>query len=169
MNEIKENKYCSGCKEEKPLDCFGNDNSTKDGLKNWCKPCRNEAQAKYRKTPAGKATQARGQAKYRQSPKGKAAKAKFRTKIPPAVYQILNKKTGEVYIGESKIPATREILHWSRLRNGCHENRNLQQAYNKYGPDTFTFQIIEHPEPNQLRKRERYWIKHFGDICYNVR
>ena len=156
MSEINNKKTCSRCKEEKLLDCFSKKTSNPDGLQLWCRPCQSEYYAKYRKTPKGKASKARAQ-------------TKFKTKIPPAIYQIVNKKTGEVYIGQSKIPNKREVEHWTKLKAGNHRNPNLQQAYNRYSRDAFEFQIVEHCEPDQLKKRERYWIKHFGDHCYNVR
>ena len=32
-------KKCNMCKDEKPLTEFGRQAASKDGLKNWCKPC----------------------------------------------------------------------------------------------------------------------------------
>jgi len=33
-------KRCNRCKTEKPLDCFGKDRTSRDGLFLWCKSCR---------------------------------------------------------------------------------------------------------------------------------
>jgi hypothetical protein len=156
----------------KPVDCYFKDKSTKDGLNNCCKPCKKEYQKQYFKTEAGKAALAKARTKYRQTEAGKALEAKrqtkYRTKIPPGVYQVLNKVTGEVYVGQSKIPNNRRSRHWELLRGGKHENPNLQEAYDKYGKDAFVFKILEHCEPDKLLEREEHWINKFLDNCYNV-
>lgn len=36
---MNETKICRYCGEEKPLDQFGSDKSTKDGLNHWCREC----------------------------------------------------------------------------------------------------------------------------------
>ena len=36
-------KRCSKCGEEKPLDDFGGNRTTKDGKQRWCKACMNKA------------------------------------------------------------------------------------------------------------------------------
>ena len=154
-------KRCSRCEETKPLACF-------DKNQNWCRPCKKQYSAEYEKTPKRKAARA----KYRQTEAGKASETKrqtkYHTKIPPGVYQILNKQTGCRYIGESAIPNNRRKDHWSHLRGGYHKNPNLQEDFNKFGEDAFEFEIIEHCEPSQLKQRETYWIKKHKDCCYNV-
>lgn len=40
-------KYCSRCKQEKPIEDFGKQSSAVDGLRCWCKPCCNEYNKKY--------------------------------------------------------------------------------------------------------------------------
>lgn len=40
-------KRCSRCREEKSLECFGVDQSRKDGLNVWCKECKRVASAAY--------------------------------------------------------------------------------------------------------------------------
>jgi len=79
-------KYCKRCKEEKPLDCFGNLKSAKDGKQYYCKPCTNAANATsynkhkekrlkqvmaYRETEAGIEAYNKSQANYRSSENGK--------------------------------------------------------------------------------------------------
>ena len=44
-------QVCKGCGEEKPLTSFNKDKSTKNGLKNKCRPCINKADTEYRKQP----------------------------------------------------------------------------------------------------------------------
>lgn len=73
----------------KPLEDFGPNKRTKDGRTFWCRPCINEHQRAYRKTPKGRAgraaayhkwatsaggreTQRELNRKYRESPPGRA-------------------------------------------------------------------------------------------------
>lgn len=72
-------KTCGLCKTEKPIEEFGKNRRTKDGLNGRCKPCHNaawkkwaaenpekvrESSARYSKTPAGKASKKMSDAKY---------------------------------------------------------------------------------------------------------
>lgn len=47
MNEIITEKYCSKCKQTKPIDCFSKDKYCKDGIRKWCRTCRYEANKKW--------------------------------------------------------------------------------------------------------------------------
>ena len=40
-------KICSKCKEEKNIDCFGKNRTTKDGFQSNCKECRNKSSSEY--------------------------------------------------------------------------------------------------------------------------
>ena len=40
-------KICTKCKEQKPLEAFRKQSSTKDGLKYYCKECDNQTAKKY--------------------------------------------------------------------------------------------------------------------------
>lgn len=62
-------KKCSNCGELKPLNLFGKNKRTKDGLHYYCKECQNSKIKKYYKTERGKETLK----KYFQSEKGKEA------------------------------------------------------------------------------------------------
>lgn len=76
----------------------------------------------------------------------------------PGIYQILCIPTSKVYIGSAKRLAHRKGQHWSMLRLGRHENTYLQHAWNKYGPDAFTFVVLELCALEHLLAREQYWI-----------
>jgi hypothetical protein len=43
-----ENKTCSKCKVDLPINNFGINNRTKDGFKAWCKQCSKEYMKGYR-------------------------------------------------------------------------------------------------------------------------
>jgi len=59
------------------------------------------------------------------------------------VYEIENKITGRIYIGESKGTRQRMQTHRRRLRKKIHENSSLQADYNKYGLDAFDFRVFQ--------------------------
>jgi len=79
------------------------------------------------------------------------------------IYLITNLVNKKVYVGQTtrKQPKKRLIRHKSELQNNCHKNLHLQRAWNKYGENCFTFEIIEHIDSNDrkvLNEREIYWI-----------
>lgn len=89
------------------------------------------------------------------------------------VYQIRNKLNNKVYIGSSKDIGTRWSEHKRDLRMGEHRNSHLQNAYNKYGPENFIFEVLELLDSeDEQYEREQYWIN-IKDACnaekgYNI-
>lgn len=53
------------------------------------------------------------------------------------IYKIVNKATGQCYVGQSQRVKKRLKEHFRLLRLGKHTNSHLQNAYNKYGVDNF--------------------------------
>lgn len=94
---------------------------------------------------------------------------------PSIIYQIINKATGCVYIGESSYGRERRIKeHKYELRKQKHPNPLLQEDWNKYGKKAFIFEIIEELpcgiSKDILRKKEGEYIKQYlkeGKILYN--
>ena len=75
------------------------------------------------------------------------------------IYQIRNIKNGKVYIGSTNDLKKRKSGHFSNLEKNKHVNKHLQNAWNKYGFDSFVFEILEVVEENsQLIIREQHWI-----------
>ena len=58
------------------------------------------------------------------------------------IYKIINNVTGEFYIGSSVDLCRRLNAHRFRLTGGYHINPHLQNAWNKYGADSFLFEIV---------------------------
>lgn len=77
------------------------------------------------------------------------------------IYEIRNIKTNKVYVGQSKDITTRWRDHIARLKNQKHDNQYLQNAWNKYGAEAFSFTILETCEPNFdiLNELEIKWIE----------
>jgi len=59
----------------------------------------------------------------------------------PGVYTLTNTVSGTTYIGRSVEIRRRWNLHRSQLNRGCHDNRYLQHAWNKYGEEAFAFSV----------------------------
>jgi group I intron endonuclease len=53
------------------------------------------------------------------------------------IYKIVNKATGQCYVGQSQRVKKRLKEHFRLLRWNKHTNPHLQNAYNKYGPSAF--------------------------------
>ncbi len=59
------------------------------------------------------------------------------------IYAIIYKATEERYIGSAVNIRSRWECHKSNLRKGKHSNTHLQRVWNLYGPDAFSFVVIE--------------------------
>jgi hypothetical protein len=94
------------------------------------------------------------------------------SKEKSGIYSITNTINGKKYIGRSKCIYKRWERHRTTLKNNKDAvNRYLQNAYNKYGKDSFEFEIIEEVIEN-IEKRELYYIKEFKtyqcEFGYNI-
>lgn len=89
------------------------------------------------------------------------------------VYAIRNLINGKLYIGSTVNSFNaRWQCHRKRLRKGCHHSQHLQAAWNKYGENNFSFEIIEITSPEKCREREGYYIQFYKTLDpkygYNV-
>ena len=92
--------------------------------------------------------------------------------IISGIYSIKNNINGKMYIGQSVHIYSRWSSHKSKLRKGIHGNPYLQNAWNKYGEDNFTFSIIKQCDKFELDKYEIYYINYYnslnGKFGYNL-
>jgi group I intron endonuclease len=72
----------------------------------------------------------------------------------PAVYLIVHRDTGRVYVGSTSNLSKRWSRHRIELRNGTHRNRHLQAAWNRYGEAAFDWRVLAIIEPDQ-----RFWLE----------
>ena len=74
------------------------------------------------------------------------------------IYEVVCLANDKIYVGSSKDIYFRFRRHIMFLRNNKHINQHLQNAFNKYGRDSFVLRIIETCEIEDLIERENFWI-----------
>jgi group I intron endonuclease len=74
------------------------------------------------------------------------------------IYRITCTTTGKFYIGSAINLRKRLYEHFRTLRLSTHSNSKMQHAFNKYGEQSFTHEIIELVLSPFLIDREQYWI-----------
>lgn len=89
------------------------------------------------------------------------------------IYQILNINTGKIYIGSAVNISKRQSEHYNLLNRDKHPNRYLQNAWNKYGADSFVFELLETTEfdKDSIVEREQHYLdtlQPFGNHGYNI-
>jgi group I intron endonuclease len=77
------------------------------------------------------------------------------------IYIIKNILNNKVYVGQSVNTLKRMYKHKSNLRKNCHHNKHLQDAYNKYGEESFEFIHVYDCDISQLNEMEDYYIKYY--------
>ena len=78
-----------------------------------------------------------------------------------SIYSITNIKNNKKYIGMSQEVKTRLHKHLWALRKGTHDNKKLQNAFNKYGEESFKTEILETFETkNRMEglQKEKFYI-----------
>ena len=78
------------------------------------------------------------------------------------IYSILNLQNNKRYIGYSIDIQRRWQTHKRDLKNNKHENEHLQNAYNLYGEENFVYEVIEECSIEEIKEREKYWIKYYN-------
>jgi group I intron endonuclease len=75
------------------------------------------------------------------------------------VYKIINLVNHFTYVGSSVNLRRREKSHFKCLKLNKHVNKHLQNSYNKYGENSFAFEILECViDVAKLIEREQYYI-----------
>ena len=95
------------------------------------------------------------------------------------IYRIINTTNNNIYIGQSVNIEDRFIRHKYQLKNNIHDNKKLQNAWNKYGEYCFVFEIfikckkrslkkLEKQEVEKISKNKRYNISKNYDNLYGI-
>jgi group I intron endonuclease len=81
------------------------------------------------------------------------------------LYKLVNRVTGQCYVGQSQRCKKRIKEHFRLLRWNKHTNSHLQNAYNKYGADNFYGAIeVEVSNLQELDQLENAFLK--GDAWF---
>ena len=84
------------------------------------------------------------------------------------IYKITCEKDRRFYIGASTSPHNRRLEHFNHLRKNKHHNIFLQRAFNKYGEESFTYEVMESFEDEELMwRREEELIEALSNT-YNM-
>ena len=75
------------------------------------------------------------------------------------IYKIVNLINGKVYIGQA-LNIERRITEHKRGK-GVHE-QSIDKAIQKYGVDSFSYDLVELCNADELNDREIFWIEHFN-------
>lgn len=78
------------------------------------------------------------------------------------VYRIVNNVTNKMYIGQTVNFRRRVTEHKCDLKYNRHSNPELQRDYNKYGLNSFKFELLEGCSKTKLLECETYWINYYG-------
>lgn len=88
------------------------------------------------------------------------------------IYRITCVPTGRIYVGSAINLQNRRCTHFMRLRRNMHHNCIMQAAFNKYGEQSFIFEVLEIILiPEMLTAREQHWFKvlnPFGKKGFNL-
>jgi group I intron endonuclease len=85
------------------------------------------------------------------------------------IYMIYCKDNESAYVGQSRNLYARLRGHRLELSKKIHKNSILQRTYDKYGPDSFVYLLLEICEKEQLLEREKYLFDLLeDDYCMNI-
>src|SRR5258707_1067521 len=81
------------------------------------------------------------------------------------IYRIVCFITGQCYIGQTVNLAERKQRHLRELRRNDHHSPHLQQAFNKYGEQSFYFEALENNvQQKDVDRCEIEWIARFNSF-----
>ena len=89
------------------------------------------------------------------------------------IYKIINSANGKVYVGSSTNLVKRWNEHSFFLNNNYNKNPHLQNAWNKYGGDSFVFEVLLYCDKENLVFYEQRAMDEYksldGEFGYNIR
>ena len=74
------------------------------------------------------------------------------------IYTIICSGNSKIYVGSSTHLKRRLCNHKNNLLNNCHPNRHLQSSFNKYGKESFKFEVLDFCDAENILWIEKYWI-----------
>ncbi len=74
------------------------------------------------------------------------------------IYKITCTGNGKFYVGSTVHFYGRWLKHIREMIRGIHDNAKMLRAWQKYGSDVFTFEVVEFCEKDDLISREQYYL-----------
>ena len=85
------------------------------------------------------------------------------------IYQWVNKVNRKRYIGSGVDIERRRNQHVNALRRNAHRNDHFQAAFNQYGEDQFSFEVLRECEPDDLLMWEQVYVDCYDPAdLYNI-
>lgn len=88
------------------------------------------------------------------------------------IYKIKCLINGKFYVGSSINLQKRKGTHFGDLKENRHSNKYFQNAWNKYGEDSFEFEVLEECPKTLLIEREQHYLDTLTpwkrEIGYNI-
>jgi len=75
------------------------------------------------------------------------------------IYKITHRESGMCYIGMSVHIFMRWNSHISTKKK-----QKIHEAFDQFGINAFSFEVVEECDKKELRKREKHWIKHYDCV-----
>ena len=87
------------------------------------------------------------------------------------VYCIRCEVNNKLYIGSSADITRRWLEHERKLKRCKHPNKQLQEDYNRYGADSFSYLVLIKCSPECLTEYETFYVEKYNtmnaDLGYN--
>lgn len=99
------------------------------------------------------------------------------------IYAIINQVNGKMYVGQSSVLRNRKKRHFTDLRcnrhgMNCRKGKwigqidHLQKSFNKYGEQSFKWEVLEYCKKEKLTEREQFYMNKYNStnpFCgYNI-
>jgi len=80
------------------------------------------------------------------------------------IYKLTNLSNGKIYIGQSVNVEDSIYKHKMALKGNYHKNDHLQKAWNKYGKNSFKFELIKSCKTRYLDRFEKLYIRIYNSM-----
>jgi group I intron endonuclease len=74
------------------------------------------------------------------------------------IYEFFNLSNGKRYVGSSKDIYNRLHEHYHNLKYNKSHNKHFQSAWNKYGEDSFIYNVLEYCSQEKQFEREQFYL-----------
>lgn len=83
------------------------------------------------------------------------------------IYKITNNINGKIYIGKTETTISKRFkAHVNDSKRERCRHRPLYRAFNKYGIENFSIELIEETSSKDVNKREIFWIEYYNSYHF---